>query len=675
MNPHLETILDLIRQSQKLTDSEKNIILRSAQQADDELQQKNCDLEIETSLERIRAVALNIRKPDDLLKICEIIFSELNKLGFKEIRNAMVNIHDDATASLLNYDFSDVTGPTVTNFPYDSHPVTENLVKQIKKKNDAFGEFVISGNELNDWRSYRKSMGEEDDMRLQDISAVYYYFYSIGPGALGISAFKALPAEKLNILQRFRNVFSLLYQRYNDIKLAETQTREAKIEAALERVRSKAMSMHRSDDLNAAVAIVFEELGKLNLEMLRCGIGILKNDNRCADVWSTTIGDEGIVVQVSGDESLDIHPLLQGAYNAWVQQSEFSYLLEGEDMSEYYKAVSATNFKLPQSQSKIVHDKDLRQYYYACAFQSGNLFAFRSGAFSDEAKAVMKRFAGVFDLTYKRFLDIQNAENQARISDAQKRVIEEKHREITENINYALRIQSAILPSEKLVKDFLKQSFVLYIPKDVVAGDFYWMVRVHDMILFSVCDCTGHGVSGAMVSVICHNALNTAVREYNITQPSVILDKVAELVEENFMQSENQIQDGMDASICAYYPLQQKLQWAGANNPLWIVRNNELLEYKPDKQPIGKYENRKPYTNHEINLQKGDCIYIFSDGYQDQFGGADGRKLMKKGLKNILLSLSEKKMEAKYNALLNYHYEWKGKEEQVDDICIMGVEI
>jgi serine phosphatase RsbU (regulator of sigma subunit) len=507
-------------------------------------------------------------------------------------------------------------------------------------------------------------------------SRIFHRDFYFAEGTLFVFSLEELSAETSKVLKRFAGVLGQTYRRFLDLQKAEAQAREAKIEAALERVRSKAMAMRKSDDLNDAVAIVFEELDKLNIGILRCGIGILDKETRCADVWTTTVSEHGHTVRVSGNESMDIHPLLHEAFEAWIRKEEdFNYMLDGENLTQYYRALTTTNFKLPESQQIFKEVDGLKQYSYHAMFESGALFAFRETEFPAEAKAVLKRFAGVFNLTYKRFLDIQKAEALAIEAQLQKQLIEVKHREITENINYALRIQTAILPAEKLIKECLQNSFVLYLPKDVVAGDFYWMIRVKDIILFAVCDCTGHGVSGAMVSVICNNALNGAVRECNLTQPSLILDKVAELVDESFTQSEDKIQDGMDASLCAYYPLQRKLQWAGANNPLWIVRNNELLEFKPDKQPIGKYENRQPYTNHEIELKQGDTIYIFSDGYQDQFGGEKGKKLTKKGLKNMLLSIAGKNMEAQYEALLNYHHEWKGKEEQVDDICVIGVRV
>jgi ribosome maturation protein Sdo1 len=199
-----------------------------------------------------------------------------------------------------------------------------------------------------------------------------------------------------------------------DLKEAEAQAREAQIEAALERVRSKAMAMQKSDDLSIAVATIFDELDKLKLGMLRCGIGILNKEKRTADVWTTTISEQGKTVQVSGDESMDIHPLLQGAFNAWLEQTDFSLVLEGEELKKYYKALLGVNFKLPDSESKISETEGLKQYYYVTTFQAGGLFAFRETDFPDESKIVMKRFADVFNLTYTRFQDLQHAEAQAK---------------------------------------------------------------------------------------------------------------------------------------------------------------------------------------------------------------------------------------------------------------------
>ncbi len=777
-----------------------------------DLQNKNRELEIEASLERVRAVAMSMNKPDDLLNICEILFSEFKSLGFKELRNAMINIHNDEKKSFLDYDYSDVMGKSVTHLNYDTHPVMEKQIKQSGIKNDAFSEAIYKGKDLDEWKKFRKESGEKDDPRIENIEALYYYFYSIGNGTIGISTFSPIGEEKLTLLKRFRNVFSLAYQRYSDIALAEAQAREAQIEAALERVRarsmgmhksdelknvvrilykefrilvteidsvniqlnpdsskdihfwtsveediypelyhlpyvdlpifenvfnafnspgegffdyllnkeekdaffreifkvqpvppqrkkmiqnaegmvmvgwfhkhsgidivhynlkrfseeeknivkrfaaafeqtyirfldlqkaeeqareseiqlalervrartmamhqsdelaetaaivfqqmtelgvsperiniclikeaenvlevwatdqqgikishhfnasldepttgkpiydawkdqkksividlsgkelndwiryvrevmgmtikdelvkehriqsvaffsqgmiltttpeplpeesikllerfadvfnltyrrfldlqkaeaqareaqiesalervrSKAMSMQKSDDLSQAVKIIFDELDKLNLGMLRCGIGILNKENRTADVWTTTISEGKNTVQVSGDESMDINPLLQGAFNAWLNQEDFSYVIEGEELNNYYKSLLNVNFRLPESQSKISGNEGLRQYYYVATFQAGGLFAFRETEFPEESKKVIKRFADVFNLTYTRFNDLLQAE-------AQNKIISAENERKTKELEEARELQLAMLPKE-----------------------------------------------------------------------------------------------------------------------------------------------------------------------------------------------------------------------------------
>lgn len=264
-------------------------------------------------------------------------------------------------------------------------------------------------------------------------------------------------------------------------------------------------------------------------------------------------------------------------------------------------------------------------------------------------------------------------EDQKLEVDRQKETIEESHKEITDSIAYAKRIQSAILPPNSLIEKHLENAFVLYKPKDVVAGDFYWLEVKDGKTIFAAADCTGHGVPGAMVSVICNNALNRSVREFNITSPGKILDKARELVIQEFEKSEEEVKDGMDIALCSIDG--QKLSYAGANNPLWLIRNGEIIETKADKQPIGKFEGFKNFTTHQIDLQKGDTIYIFSDGYVDQFGGEKGKKFKTKALRELLLSIQNESMAAQ-KEIINKRFEaWRGQIEQIDDVCFIGVRI
>ena len=257
----------------------------------------------------------------------------------------------------------------------------------------------------------------------------------------------------------------------------------------------------------------------------------------------------------------------------------------------------------------------------------------------------------------------------------QKQEVEHKNKEILDSITYAERIQSAILPPMNLMNEKLKDGFVLYKPKDIVAGDFYWLETVDDDIYFSAADCTGHGVPGAMMSVMCSNALTKCVKEMNITSPSKILDQTTKIIEGRFERSGELVLDGMDLALCKLNLQTMTLEYAGANNPLWIIRNNEVLETKADKQPIGQYDHRQPYTNHKTALQKGDIIYIFSDGYVDQFGGPKGKKFKSKPFKALLLTIQNETMD-KQKELIEQSFEsWRGKNEQVDDVCVIGVRV
>lgn len=254
-------------------------------------------------------------------------------------------------------------------------------------------------------------------------------------------------------------------------------------------------------------------------------------------------------------------------------------------------------------------------------------------------------------------------------------IIEEKNKNITDSIAYAKRIQSAILPPESLLNDYLKNGFIFYEPKDVVAGDFYWLEKSADKVLFAAADCTGHGVPGAMISVVCHNALNRAVREFGLIDPAAVLDKVRELVVETFEKSEEEVNDGMDIALCMLDRKNKELKYAGANNSLYIVRGEELIELKADKQPISQYFDNKPFTLHNFKLEVGDTIYSFTDGYADQFGGEKGKKFKYKPFKELLLSIQQKTMDEQFSIIKNTFHEWRGDLEQIDDVCILGVRI
>jgi len=294
----------------------------------------------------------------------------------------------------------------------------------------------------------------------------------------------------------------------------------------------------------------------------------------------------------------------------------------------------------------------------------------------------------------------EEVEQQKAIAEQQKTIVEEKNREILDSITYAKRLQDAILPPLSLIGKHLPDSFVLYKPKDVVSGDFYWMEYVPSqafrsrrageedktislregvseggIVLIAAADCTGHGVPGAMVSVVCSNALNRTVKEFRITETGKILDKVRELVLETFEKSEGEIMDGMDISLCSINTVTNEIEWSGAYNSLWYLHNGQIHEAAPDKQPIGKTDNPKPFSTHKLKVNKGDILYLFTDGYADQFGGAKGKKFKYKQMQEKLLAISQQPMAEQKQTLLNVIEEWQGNLEQTDDICVIGIKV
>lgn len=272
----------------------------------------------------------------------------------------------------------------------------------------------------------------------------------------------------------------------------------------------------------------------------------------------------------------------------------------------------------------------------------------------------------------------QNLENKVAERTAelnfQKELIEVKNKEVLDSINYAKRLQHAILPDFEEMYNALGDSFLLYKPKDIVSGDFYWMFEDGDILLTATVDCTGHGVPGAMVSVVGANNLDRCVREFKLRKPSEILEKLSDLVELTFATEQYEVRDGMDISLVSYNRKTRELQYCGAHNPLWIIPADvdEIRETKADKQPIGKYEYRKPFTNHTFQLNEGDTIYLFSDGYADQFGGPLGKKFKYSTLKKLLLDSCREPMMIQH-AILDENFEnWRGVLEQNDDVCIIA---
>lgn len=283
----------------------------------------------------------------------------------------------------------------------------------------------------------------------------------------------------------------------------------------------------------------------------------------------------------------------------------------------------------------------------------------------------------------KQILENQKANLEIMVEErtqevmTQKNVIENKNREITESLVYAKHIQSAILPDLKTIQQSLPQSFIFYLPKDIVSGDFYEFALCNTKAIIAMADCTGHGVAGAFMSMIGSSLFNQIVNEKKISNPAQILNLMNEGVVNALKQRETDSHEGMDVALCTFDMQLLKMEFAGANRPLLLVRNSELMVLPPNKVPIGGMHvvGHKSFTLHECDLQVGDMVYLFSDGYADQFGGDRGKKLMTRKLKEIFIEIATLPVEQQQTFLQQQFLDWKGNHEQVDDVLIIGVKI
>lgn len=272
----------------------------------------------------------------------------------------------------------------------------------------------------------------------------------------------------------------------------------------------------------------------------------------------------------------------------------------------------------------------------------------------------------------KEIFQLRNVELKAAYDE-----IQQKNKEITDSIEYALRIQSAMLPKENFLKEILPDHFILYLPRDIVSGDFYWAGAVQEKIVLIAADCTGHGVPGAFMSMLGMSFLDDIVNKNHTTDPSRIISRLREKVVKALKQKDVDAdsQDGMDISVCVFDNANSSLAFAGAYNSLCMIRDGQLSVYQADRMPVGisiKIEDK--FTNHHIDLRKSDRLFMFSDGYPDQFGGESGKKLKSSAFKQLLLDTSGLSLNGQKAALHDYFKAWKGEYSQIDDVIVLGIE-
>jgi tetratricopeptide (TPR) repeat protein len=290
---------------------------------------------------------------------------------------------------------------------------------------------------------------------------------------------------------------------------------------------------------------------------------------------------------------------------------------------------------------------------------------------------------GLFSiLLYRQFKEKQKAnvllEDQNIEIKSQRDQILYQKKEITDSIHYASRIQKAILPPSKILESKLADHFILHLPRDIVSGDFYWMTESGSKIIVVAADCTGHGVPGAFMSMLGVSFLNEIVNKNMITSANKILNDLRNSVVESLHQTgkDGEAQDGMDVAVVVIDQSTMKAEYAGAYNSLYLIRDKKLIEYNADKMPIGiHFQKNDDFKNNIIDLQKDDQLYIFSDGYMDQFGGEKGKKFMSKRFKDLLISVSDKPNQEQYSVLLDKFNQWKSETSQIDDVLVIGMKI
>jgi serine phosphatase RsbU (regulator of sigma subunit) len=462
----------------------------------------------------------------------------------------------------------------------------------------------------------------------------------------------------------------------------------------------KCLEIYLEIEGKQGISLAYHNIGNLELELKNY---ILAEENFI----------KSLEISKKANFTYDIYTTTSAMYEMYKSTGNYEKALETFEM---YKAVEDS---IENQDNKNAYIKEKYKYEYELKADADSIVRqeeikvneaekARSNAEAEKRKSQITfliiglMLAGIFwFIIYKR---LRITQKQKRIIDLQKEAVEkqkgkiqnqhnlleESHKSISDSIKYAERLQLAILPSKQDLNNNLGNGFVLFKPKDVVSGDFYWMQKVGDVVLFAAADCTGHGVPGAMVSVVCSNALNRSVKEFGLLNPAEILNKTREIVIETFSRSGEDVKDGMDISLCAIH--KEYISFAGANNPLWVVQESskpigeefnkakmvekngfKLLEITGNKQPIGRYERQVDFTQVTLPISKGMSIYLFTDGYADQFGGPRGKKLKYGPFKKAILDLQGQKMSDQKEKLENIFNDWSADLEQVDDVCVIGV--
>jgi len=393
---------------------EENLQLREAvQRRTVDLENKNRELAIESSLEKVRAVAMGMRKPDDMLEVCRMISEQLEILGVREIRNVQTAIFYPVKSVYINYEYYRLHQKSlITEVDYKSHPIQENFANAMI---EGKGEMVIeqlTGQEVIDWVEYQSTTPQFVDTHLYNVSSLHYYWYSLGSIALGMSTYAPLTETDLNLFKRFRNVFDLAYRRYLDIEKAEAQAREAQIEAALERIRSRTMAMQKSDELKEVIQVVYDQFLLLKINIEHTGFIIDYKERNDMHIWLADIYVSPFQITIPYFDSPHWNSFVEAKAKG---EDFFSNLLDFEEKNKFYADLFKLIPGLPEESKQTIFSKPGLAISTVLLDNVGLYIENFSGKpYSDDENATLMRFGKVFQQTYTRFLDLQKAEAQAR---------------------------------------------------------------------------------------------------------------------------------------------------------------------------------------------------------------------------------------------------------------------
>ncbi len=395
----------------------------------------------------------------------------------------------------------------------------------------------------------------------------------------------------------------------------------------------------------------------------------------------TTITCMHLYEQVSGSHTQG-GVLSRNEFAPYFDYLEKNMIIKAFD-AETHEATSC--FKIPYLQPlgiktivdvPIYHNNSI--FGVVCCENTGQVRSYESNEIQMMVN-VAEIYSYTFSLSeqnaYKRELEYMNL-NLNSLVEERTQALEMKSKEVMDSINYAQRIQSVILPSEKELNERQFEHFVIYKPKDIVSGDFYWFSFKDNALIIACADCTGHGVPGSLVSLICHNALSAAINELGATDPGLILDNCSLRISAIFnSKGLDTIRDGMDISLMIVDPLRNSFRWAGANSPLWFIQNEALQILKGDKQHAGYSENPLPFTTHTVQLNGTETFYLFSDGFADQFGGESGKKYKTSAFKYLIEQIYHLPLHEQEEKINTSFLDWKQDLDQVDDVSVIGIRL